>query len=271
MTPLDYAALGLAVFPCHYAVIKGTARCSCGKPNCADAAKHPYQRHAPNGFKNASTDSAKIKRWIDGPYNIGITTGRISGIVVIDVDPRHGGDESLARLEAEYGPLPLTWRALTGGGGEHVSFRYPARHIPTRTSPFARGIDIKGDGGYIIAPRSRQISGRYYEWSVDHHPESTELAAMPAWLVEKAAAPENPKIDWKGFVGEPVPEGKRHDSLTRLAGLLFYRLAREPHVAARLLIAFNATCCSPPLEDDEIKRIIEHAASREIAKRRLAQ
>jgi hypothetical protein len=93
MSPLDmaaaYAARGLAVFPCHYPIINGTTRCSCGNPNCADAAKHPYGRHAPHGWKGASKDPRRIERWWGAavPYNVAIAAGAVSGIVVIDIDP----------------------------------------------------------------------------------------------------------------------------------------------------------------------------------------
>jgi putative DNA primase/helicase len=266
-----YLRLGLAIFPCHQPVINGTSRCSCGNPACPDPAKHPYARHAPNGFKNASKDPRVIKRWNGGNHNIAIATGSISGIVVLDVDPRNGGTESLMYLQAEHEDLPHTWKALTGGDGEHYVFRHPGRYIPSRDSKIAAGIDVKGDGGYIIAPPSRHISGRYYAWDVDHHPEHTPLADMPEWLLDKALAAngaDKPKSDWKQFASEPIVEGKRHDKLRSLAGLLFYRLSREPHLAAQLLISFNQTQCEPPLPDEELAGIIDHACAREIQRRR---
>jgi putative DNA primase/helicase len=271
MTPLEYIKLGLAVFPCHYAIINGVAQCSCGNPNCPDPAKHPYPRHAPNGFKSASLDPEHIKRWAFGPYNVAVATGAVSKVVVIDVDPRHGGDENLPQLEYEYGSLPQTWRAITGGGGDHFYFRHPGQLIPNSAGRIGVGIDVRGDGGYVLVPRSLHISGRHYEWSVDHHPEWTDLAPLPQWLLDKAAAPETgdrEKINWKAFVAQPIVEGSRHHRLVSLAALLFFRLAREPHLAAQLLLAFNQTHCSPPLEEAELLRIIDHAAAREILKRR---
>jgi putative DNA primase/helicase len=268
-----YLRLGFALFPAHYPVVNGT-RCSCGNPACADhAAKHPYARFAPNGFKNASKDPRVIKRWCEGPYNVAIATGTFSGIVVVDSDPRHGGDQSLVELEHEHGKLPDPWRVFTGGAGEHRYFRHPGRVVGCSEGKVAPGIDIKGDGGYIIAPPSRHVSGRSYAWDVDHHPEHVELAEMPAWLLDKALAAngsDKPKPDWKRFAVEPVLEGKRHDSLTSLAGLLFYRLWREPHLAAQLLIAFNERRCQPPLPEEELGRIIDHAAARELQRRRPA-
>jgi putative DNA primase/helicase len=265
-----YLRLGLALFPVHYPVVNGTTRCSCGNPDCDNAAKHPYARFAPKGFKNASKDPRAIRRWCEGPYNVAVATGAVSGIVVLDVDPRHGGGHSLAALEDEHGTLPDTWRVLTGGGGEHHVFRHPRRFVPCSEGKIAAGLDVRGDGGYAIAPPSRHISGRAYAWDVDHHPEHVPLADMPDWLLALTANGEQPRRDWKQFALEPVPEGKRHAELRSLAGLLLYRLSREPHLAAQLLVAFNQTRCTPPLPEDELARIIDHAAQREIARRRTA-
>ena len=145
MTPLAYAKLGLETFACHYPVINGAGCCSCGDVNCGSAAKHPYPRHAPKGFKSASKDPRAIVKWASGPFNIGVACGTVSGVIVLDIDPRNDGDESLAKLEAEYGPLPVTWRAFTGGGGEHFYFAHPGGHIDR--NDFAPGINLKGDGG----------------------------------------------------------------------------------------------------------------------------
>src|SRR6516165_8431860 len=95
-----YLRLALAIFPCHYPIINGSARCSCGNKACTNAGKHPYARFASNGFKSASKDPRVIKRWHGGPYNLGIATGAVSGIVVLDSDPRNGGEQSLAQLKA---------------------------------------------------------------------------------------------------------------------------------------------------------------------------
>ena len=104
---------GFATFPLHYPVDRnGRLFCSCGSRQCKNEAKHPYPRLAPKGLLSASKDPAAIERWWGPgvPYNIGARTGEESGVVVIDVDPRHGGDETLAELERRFGVLPPTWR-----------------------------------------------------------------------------------------------------------------------------------------------------------------
>jgi putative DNA primase/helicase len=107
---LRYAALGLAVFPLHRPVDRGgRLRCSCGKADCTSPAKHPVGRLAPRGLLDASRDPDRLAAWFErDAWNIGIATGAISGIVGVDIDPRHGGDEALAELEAEHGPVPPT-------------------------------------------------------------------------------------------------------------------------------------------------------------------
>lgn len=263
---LQYAASGLAVFACHYPVINGVARCSCGHPECASPAKHPYGRLAPGGCNSASKDPAVLTRWFrGGPYNIAIATGAVSGIVVLDVDPEHGGDDSLKRLDAEHGALPPTWRVLTGGGGEHFYFCYPGRPVANSAGGIAPGLDIRGDGGYVIAAESRHICGRHYAWNVDFHPDEVPLDALPEWLCTAVAPRERSQanIDWKAFAHTIAPEGGRHNAIISLAGLLFYRMAPEAHLAGELLYSWNLTHCNPPLPELEVRRMVEWAAARE--------
>src|SRR5262249_40122299 len=155
-------------------------------PCAKSAAKHPYGKFAPNGRLSATIDPGIIKHWwgyAAPDANLGVDTERL---IVIDADPRHGGDESLRALEREHCELPLTWRALTGGGGDHVIFAAPDNadiaSFAAETMdnpPLGPGIDIRARGGYIVAPPSRHISGREYAWSVDHHPHDVKLALPP--------------------------------------------------------------------------------------------
>src|SRR5262245_37146549 len=115
-TPLDlalaYADRGWAVLRVH-GIHQG--QCTCGKDDCRNAGKHPGTEH---GVKDATTDAITIQCWwLATPNaNVGLATGAVSGLIILDVDPRHGGDESLRRLEARYGPLPPTAEVATGGG-----------------------------------------------------------------------------------------------------------------------------------------------------------
>jgi hypothetical protein len=274
---LAWAAAGCAAFPLHYPVERtGRLWCSCGNPNCRDAAKHPYARHAPKGLLSATVDPRLIDRWWHGaPFNIGLRTGAVSGIVAVDVDPRHDGDGTLTELERRFGPLPRTWRFLTGGG-EHILFRHPGRPVPNDTGTrLGPGLDVRGDGGYIVAPPSRHISGRYYSIDVDHHPDETALAEMPGWLAtmlcEAAARPRNATMpeSWRKLVSEGVSEGRRNDAVARLAGHLLRRCV-DPHVVLDLVMVWNAARCRPPLDAAEVARTVNSIIARESARRQEA-
>src|SRR5262245_40835910 len=175
---LAYAARGWPVFPCH-GMQDGQCTCS-GKPNCTPG-KHPLTAH---GFEDATTDPKQIDRWwTENPdANVAVATGACSGLIVVDEDPRHGGDLTLEDLEAQYGKLPDTVISLTGGGGKHYVFRHFGKALSSRAHAFGPGLDLKGDGGYIIAPPSLHVSGLRYEWEASSHPDEVPIAAFPAWL-----------------------------------------------------------------------------------------
>ena len=279
---LEFAHQGMSVFPLHYPVeSEGRLRCSCGDPHCKNAAKHPYARHAPKGLLSATADPTLIERWWGPgvPYNIGLRTGRESGIVVIDVDPRHDGDARLVEHERRFGALPETWHFLTGGGGEHIVFRHPGGRVQNSaggTGPLGDGLDVRGDGGYIVAPPSQHISGRHYAIATDQHPDDVPLAELPVWLMamiaeparsnggERAAAmlPES----WRRLIAEGVTEGRRNDAIARLAGLLLCKKI-DPFVALDLCHCWNACRCKPSLADAEVVRTVESIAGREIESR----
>ena len=117
--------------------------CSCGDPGCEQIGKHPRTKH---GFFDGTTDETIIRQWwTQWPdANIGLITGATSGFIVLDVDPRHGGDETLARWIGEHGALPDTLEVRTGGGGRHIYFAHPGGHVKSRN--LAPGIDAKCSG-----------------------------------------------------------------------------------------------------------------------------
>ena len=156
--------------------------------------KEPATRH---GFRDATTDTASIKQcWSKHPdFNVGIATGAVCGIFVIDIDPRHGGDETLADLESEHGKLPDTVEALTGGGGRHIYFKHPGGRVPCGEGKLGAGVDVKGDGGYVVAPPSVHPNGKAYEWELSSVPGEVEVAEAPQWLVDLVVSPEGTPSD----------------------------------------------------------------------------
>jgi hypothetical protein len=166
----------------------------------------------PAGVHEASTDPETLAAWWRRwPWaNIGIATGARSGIIVVDVD-RPAGEASLQILEAELGPLPLTLRAVTGGGGLHLLYSHPGGlrnrvgGLPGYSEALAN-VDLRADGGAIVAPPSSHVSGARYRW-LDL---SVPVTPAPSWLQE----PPRPTV-----VIPPAAMGPGHDTGYGLAAL----------------------------------------------------
>jgi Bifunctional DNA primase/polymerase, N-terminal len=282
---LAWARRGHGCFPLWWPV-KHT--CACGEPCGKQAAKHPVASHdlsnrsvfvAPHGCRSATTNTGILKLWF-GVYvpeaNLGVATERL---VVIDTDPRHGGDESLKKLEAEHGELPLTWRSLTGGGGTHDIYKAPdGVEIASfsaeneikwgREPPLGPGIDVRARGGYICAPPSRHVSGRSYAWSVDHHPAETPLATAPDFLIERLTArgTNNGKghdpVEWAARRAQTVSE-YRDMAIASVAGKLLRAISLDPAFVEALVHAWNACHCDPPLPEQQVQKIFDRICKKE--------
>jgi hypothetical protein len=186
---LSYAQLGWPVFPAA-GIVKGVCGCTIGG-GCERPGKHPLTRH---GVHDACVDARRIRRWWQRwpGANVALATGAIPALVVIDIDPASGGWDSLASLiDAGY-RCPPTATVVTGGGGLHLYFaarREPLRNHVGRLPGIALplpGIDLRGEGGYVIAPPSIHASGGEYRWIED----SRLLAPAPAWLTEPSRRAE---------------------------------------------------------------------------------
>ena len=156
---LAYAEMGWPGLPIHAPMGSG---CSCFIKGCKSIGKHPAVK---GGWKAATIDPDKLHKWFDNSLkrNLAIATGSVSGIFVLDVDGALG-EESLAKLEAKYGPLPKTASVLTGRG-RHLYFLCPPQGLRCSAGKIGPGLDIRGDGGYIIVPPSLHQNGKQYEWS----------------------------------------------------------------------------------------------------------
>lgn len=200
--------------------------------------------------------TAWFERWPMG--NIAAVTGAISGIIVVDVDPKNGGDQSLADLEARHGPLPKTVESLTGGGGRHLYFVHPGHEVRNRAG-LAPGIDLRGDGGCIIVPPSVHPSGKRYRWRSGHAPGQIALATLPIWLEQPRFSGDgrrgHPAAYWRALVQEGVIEGQRNSTVASFAGHLLWH-GVDPDVVMELLLSWNRVRCRPPMEDDEVIRTV---------------
>ena len=228
--------------------------------------KIPLTAH---GCKDATRDRDQVESWWDQyPLaNIGIATGEINGLLVIDVDVKHDqgkyGDESLKALESELGELPETWVAITGSGGLHYYFRYPEGHdIRNSASQLAQDIDIRAQGGYVVAPPSvHPDTGRLYEWECGSDPEETPLAELPEkWLqrLEKKVTGEALGDSQKKLfeIPETVSVGARNDTLFRYGASL--RAKSVPAIETyKLMDQFNKDKCSPPIPAGELQKIYD--------------
>ncbi len=248
---LAYSRRGWPVFPVH--TIKN-GHCTCGKPECKDKnneGKHPIGNLAPDGVKNATTDERQIKKWWKAipDANIGMATGKPSGVDVLDVDPKHGGDESLKQLEVEYGSLPDTVESITGSGGRHILFQHTPGLKNSKIKDYP-GLDVKTTNGYVVAPRSRHISGNTYEWEASSHPDDVLLAPMPQWLID--ILPKSEQVARP--LPERVPDGERQIDWASLAGSMRRRGANEEEMYAALS-AMNSSRGNPPLADSELRSI----------------
>jgi hypothetical protein len=161
-SPLDfavaYARAGFAVFPCR------------------PRGKKPITNH---GFRDAARDEAQIREWWTRRpnANIGIATGARSGLIVVDIDSLAGA-RLLAELAAPFGALSPTHRVVTHKGS-HFYFKLPAK-CGTVPSSAEGGLDIRADGGYVIAPPSIHPDGGSYEWDCA---SPNEMAIAPQWLL----------------------------------------------------------------------------------------
>ncbi len=244
---LWYAGRGLPVFPLHS--VDGQGRCSCnGKPGCKPG-KHP---RIPNGHVGASTDPGQIRRWWSRwpEANIGIPTGERSGLLVLDIDDH--GFTSLDALEEEHGPLPETLTVRTGGGGMHLYLKYPpGSGIRNSAGKVGLGLDVRGEGGYVVAPPSRTDKGPYA--FLDRLPRTLP----PEWLLEAARGPHRAATDEDGTEAgrdggldagslEPIPKGERGDTLFRIACSLRARGCEYARILSELR-RVNRERCSPPI------------------------
>lgn len=210
---LFYARIRMAVFPVHFVYDDGG--CSCESASCDRKGKHPMTAH---GLHDATIVEEEVRNYFTGEpdANIGIRTGAESGVVVVDVDPRHGGLASLREMQAKYGALPPTVVVRTGGQGWHYYFRHPGGHLGNRQAVLP-GIDVRGDGGYVVAPPSNHVAGDY-AFEPGYGFNEIAVAEMPAWLRELVTGPAQPVATTTASAGsETISAGERNGTLFSMA------------------------------------------------------
>jgi hypothetical protein len=216
----------------------------------------------PHGFKDAVAEPEAVRElWGSHPgAGIGIQTGALSGLLVLDVDTNAGGDDTLHELECAHGELPATVEALTGGGGRDLYYRHPGDEVRCSAGRLGPGLDVRADGGYVVAPPSPHPSGRNYQWEVSHDPDDVPLAEPPGWLLDLL----RDRPGGAPVVTDAIPEGRRNSTLTSLAGSMRRRGMGQSEIAAALRVT-NHERCAPPLDEDEVERIAASVARYEPA------
>ena len=232
---LSYAARGWGVFP-----LRGKAPAI-------------PKESGGSGYLDATTNETQIRAWWSQypTANIGIAT-QASGLLVLDVDERHGGNDTLATLETRHRELPDTPESITGGGGRHIYFRAPRPDLVRRkAAALGDGLDLPN---YIVAPPSvHPETGKAYAWNGAFLPDDIAMADTPTWLIDLATSSlsRNPQIV---DAESRISEGNRNATLTSLAGTMRRRGMTEEALLAALLVE-NEQRCDPPLEEREITLI----------------
>jgi len=250
---LDYALRGWRVLPLHTPRHHG---CSCGRAGCPSAGKHPRTIH---GVATATCDAGIIRawwrRWPDA--NVGIATGR--RLVVLDVD----GD--LGQLSVRGRALPPTITVGTGHGWHY--YFLTTQSLPCRVG-LLPGVDLRGEGGYVVAPPSLHRSGHRYLAADGLGFADVGLATVPSWVAERLTARRVPRPadEWRSLLRSVVAEGRRNATLASLAGHLL-RCGVDAGVTLELLDAWNRARCQPPLEQDEMERTVGSIARAEERRR----
>lgn len=256
---LAYAQRGWKIFPL-YGVNPTTGTCACKKTDCRSPGKHPLLT---GGFKVATTDENLIRSWqrLWPDANWGMRTGSAdsggSGVVVVDIDAKNHGFDAWDALMTTAGDVRLdTVTVLTGNLGLHYWFQYPEGvQVGCSAGKLGRGLDLRGDGGYVVVPPS--VTSHPYQFTLDL--DEFPLAELPNWLLEELEnmtsqpAAVKPSAD-----GGLVPQGERHGMVVGVAaalksqGLPGEQINQVLHSVRDTLFESG----DHPVSDEEIKGVV---------------
>ena len=237
---IDYIKAGFAVFPL--------------KPR----GKEPLTKR---GFHDASTDPAQVKSWWQQypNANIGIATGQAShGLCVIDmdIDEKKGldGFTTFQNWSKDHGYVPPSWTSRTGRGGFHFFF-HSDEPVSNRVN-LLPGVDVRGDGGYIVAPPSIHPNGNAYEWMPKLSPDDLELCTIDDNLRYLLSGKNADRQSFQYLSPVQIPEGERNHTLFRFACMMQAKGAADETIYAATM-AENNVKCNPPLPERDVQRIVK--------------
>lgn len=246
-TALLYRKHGWSVLPVHH-IVRGY--CTCGNDDCPTPGKHPaiqwteYSKRLPT--------RKEIRSWFTKEFtgaNIGLATGLVSNLVVVDLDGKKG--EKTARRALG---LPLnTLASRTGGGGLHLFYQADGQEIQTRVRAFP-GIDIRGEKGFVVLPPSLHESGELYRWVNKVRPVKCDLSELnPPATQSNFGSDEG----WYSEFIDGVPEGMRSNVASRLAGR-YFALGMSPNEVFCMMENWNRRNI-PPLQMSELQTTLRWA------------
>ncbi|MGV8989670.1 MAG: bifunctional DNA primase/polymerase [Cypionkella sp.] len=258
---LIYAACGLSVFPIYGLTDRC---CDCGNPDCSSPGKHST---VAGGFKSATTDFETILCWrtASPKANIGIATGAVSGIIVLDVDVGQGKDglASLKEVESRYSPIPKSATVRVGGDGWHFYLRAPSVEVKDSAGRLAKNIDIRGCGGYVIAPlRSIFLETAMCGKTLIHY--FHDLPDMTEWWIKELASHQQPteNANAANIVGAPLSfmnGGSRNNKLTSVAVCLHQRHGLDANAMFEMVYPVNMAAQNP-LHEGEVRAVVNSVA-----------
>lgn len=216
----------------------------------------------PHGCKDAKKTPGAIKAWWKKwpEASVGVATGSISGLIVIDedIDDDKGVDgfHSVRMWEQDTGEtLPETVRAITGRGGAHLYYKYDGKDITNRAG-ILDGVDVRGEGGYVVAPPSVHPNGTEYAWEDD--PAETPLAEVDDTIKRFLAIGTDTTTKERFSLPQTIGSGQRNKTLHSFACSLQAQGLSDDAIKAAVR-AENQSRCVPPLEDSEVDLLIGSA------------
>ena len=222
--------------------------------------------------KRASNNEIIINR-LFSPFPdamVAVPTGPINGITVLDFDIRDYYN-GIHNFIAEGYKIPTTAGAHSPSGGFHLYFNSGNEVLPNSVSKLAIGVDVRGDGGYVIAPPSQSVKGAY-KWETDWFHPKKGLSKLPLiiknkilfeqrFLNNKSKSKQGSSSPLSKEIDSPIFEGSRNNELTRRCGYLFRKYSSDK--VLEIMRHINQRCCNPPIEDSELYRIVCSIAKRD--------
>lgn len=253
---IQYGERGYKVLPLY--PIGPNGNCTCSRTDaCSSPGKHPFTPLVSSGVKDATDDPEIIDQWWNeySMAGIGIATGKRSGIVAVDVDGDQGENSWGELINGTQINTPVS----KTGNGKHILFKAPDQEVKNRTG-IKQKIDVRGDGGYIVAPPTEHHSGQQYQWHIS--PDEIDPQPLPGAIKKLLKEPSNGDQNQNTSVEKTIEEGVRNKTLTSIAGTMRNRgLTLEEMLPS--LQKVNERRCSPSMNPGEVRQLAESVSSYE--------